>query len=190
MDNALVLAMMVLSLPEKQRKKALLYGIWGAFIFRAIAVLLAFILIKLWWFKAIGGAYLLYVAYSGLRKHPESQKLISGKGKISNFWSVIIKVELMDIAFSVDSILAAVALTDKYWLIITGGILGIAMMRFTASFFIKLLERYPALKKTAYVLLVIIGLKLIVSIWWHAPEWLFFGILFLILFSSFLKKKT
>ena len=96
----------------------------------------------------------------------------------------------MDIAFSVDSILAAVALTDKYWLIITGGILGIAMMRFTASFFIKLLERYPALKKTAYVLLVIIGLKLIVSIWWHAPEWLFFGILFLILFSSFLKKKT
>ena len=179
-DNALVLAMMVSALPSKQQKRALKYGIWGAFIFRAIAVLLAFILIKLWWFKILGGAYLLYVAYEGLR-HEKNREAPKVK---PNFWAVVAKVELMDIAFSVDSILAAVALSDNKLVVILGGILGIVAMRYTAGVFIKLLGKHPILKKTAYVLLVVIGVKLAVSIWWSPSHLLFFGILFGILAAS------
>ncbi len=92
----------------------------------------------------------------------------------------------MDVAFSIDSILAAVALTDVKWLIIVGGILGIIMMRLAAGQFINLLEKYPILKKTAYVLVLAIGAKLIASVWWHPPMWLFFGTLFVILAISLL----
>src|SRR6478735_9562770 len=63
-DNALVLAMMVRHLPRAQQKRALRYGIWGAFIFRVIAVLLAKILLDFWFLKVAGGLYLLYLAGS------------------------------------------------------------------------------------------------------------------------------
>jgi YkoY family integral membrane protein len=177
-DNALVLATMVSALPKDQQKKALKYGIWGAFIFRIIAVLLAVWLIKLWWFKLLGGAYLLWVAYHGLKPLPHAEAVVK---KTPGFWIMVAQVELMDIAFSVDSILAAVALSDNKYVVIMGGILGIIAMRYAAGVFIKLLERYPIFKKTAYVLLLVIGAKLVASVWWHPPHWLFFGALFAIL---------
>ena len=169
-DNALILAIMVSILPREQQKRALTYGIWGAFIFRIIAVLLALILIKLWWLKFLGGGYLLYVAYKGLYGHGLDPK----SARTASFWGVVLQVELLDIAFSIDSILAGVALSEKSWVVITGGILGIVIMRFAASFFIKLIDKYPALKKSAYILVAIIGAKLALSVWWHVPEWLFF----------------
>jgi predicted tellurium resistance membrane protein TerC len=51
-DNAAVLATMVMDLPEKQRDKALKYGIWGAYIFRGLAMIFASVLLKFWWLKA------------------------------------------------------------------------------------------------------------------------------------------
>ena len=96
----------------------------------------------------------------------------------------------MDMAFSIDSILDAGALSDKKWLIIAGGILGIVAMRFAAGFFIKLLKRYQTLKNTAYILVAVIGLKLISSVWWHMPETLFFGTLFSILAGSLVLEKV
>lgn len=181
-DNALVLALMVSVLPQDQQKKALRYGIWGAFIFRILAVFTALYLIKFWWLKVAGGGYLFYVAYSGLR----SNKGNHSEGMAVGFWLIVAKVELMDMAFSADSILAAVAMTDKKWLIITGGILGIIAMRYAAAIFIRLLKRYPALKTAAYILVAVIGAKLAASVWWQPPHWLFFGILFLILGGSLL----
>lgn len=185
-DNALVLAIMVSILPREQQKRALTYGILGAFIFRILAVILALVLVKLWWLKFLGGGYLLYVAYKGLYGHGLDQRA----ARSPNFWAVVLRVELLDIAFSIDSILAGVALSEKSWVIITGGILGIVTMRFAAGIFIKLIEKYPALKKAAYALVVVIGLKLGLSVWWHAPEWLFFGIMFLILGIAFAKGKN
>lgn len=184
-DNALVLALFVRDsgLSASDQKKALRYGIWGAFVFRVLAVLLAFVLVKLWWCKLAGGIYLLWLAYCGLR-HKDN----SGNSKMLNigFWRLVLKVELMDMAFSIDSILAAVALSNKMWVIISGGMLGIITMRFAASLFMELLDKNPILKKTAYLLVIVIGLKLIAGVWWHAPEWLFMGILFMVLLTSFL----
>ena len=169
-DNALVLALMVSALPPEKRGQALKYGMWGAFIFRAIAVLLAVWLIKWWWIKIIGGAYLFYVAWKGLREDHGAAKNTSARKVAPGFWSVVIQVELMDIAFSVDSILAAVALSDKILIVIIGGILGIVAMRFAAQGFTKLIVRFVILKKTAYWLVVLIGAKLAGSVWWHPPN--------------------
>lgn len=137
----------------------------------------------------LGGAYLLYIAVKNLwfskgrgsPVDPVGDKPVSQQ----KFWRVVLAVELMDIAFSVDSILAAVAITQKYWMVLTGGILGIIMMRYAATVFIKLLQRFPRLEDTAYLLVLVIGLKLSVQglelpyINFHdsnnAASWLFWG---------------
>ncbi len=179
-DNALVLAVMVRPLPKSQQKRALRYGIWGAFIFRAIAVVFATLLLEFWWLKVFGGCYLLYLAIhhfvSGGEEHPDApRKSRFGQG----FWATVINVELADIAFSIDSILAAVAMADALpkeleqrplgflglnlgmLIIYIGGVLGIVMMRIVAGVFLLLLDRFKGLAAGAYVLVAWIGVKLI-----------------------------
>jgi len=173
-DNALVLAMMVRHLPGPQQKRALRYGIWGAFVFRVIAVFLAKVLLDFWPLKVLGGAYLLYLAGSHFltRGHTDEGSTVRRFGK--GFWGTVVSVELADIAFSIDSILAAVAAADslpssrigpdmKFGVVIVGGILGILTMRFVAGYFILLLERFRGLETGAYGLVAWIGLKLAAS---------------------------
>lgn len=158
-DNALVLAVLVRHLPGAQRKKALRYGIAGAFVFRILCILLATWLINAWYFKALGAAYLLFISIQHLAKRA-SDKEGMRKRKQMSFWKTVMVVELTDIVFSIDSILAAVALSNKIWIIYLGGILGIIAMRFVAGGFLKLLDRFPGLEKGAYILVGWIGLKL------------------------------
>src|SRR4051794_28465565 len=112
-DNALVLAVMVRHLPKFQQKRALRYGIWGAFGFRFIAVALATTILDYWQFEVVGGIYLLYLAVSHLAfgEHDDSPESKARTGR--SFWATVIGVELADIAFSIDSILAAVGLADE-----------------------------------------------------------------------------
>ena len=183
-DNALVLAVMVRHLPKPQQRRALRYGIWGAFGFRFIAVVLATRILDYWQFEVVGGLYLLYLAFKhllfGEEEHDPAAPPKSGRG----FWATVIAVELADIAFSIDSILAAVGLADempenlkhamvgffsiKDWTIYIGGVLGIIAMRFVAGFFLILLERFRGLALGAYYLVAWIGLKLIGSGFHHA----------------------
>ena len=117
-DNAMVLAVLVLGLPKKQQRKALRYGIVGAFTFRTIATLLAVYLIRLGWVKLVGAGYLMYLVYNHFgggqtaeerRAAPPAQP---GFG-LSAFWATVVKVELTDIVFAIDSILVAVAMSPK-----------------------------------------------------------------------------
>lgn len=165
-DNALVLALIVSRLPDHQRKRALTYGIAGAIVFRIIAISLASYLMKWIWVKFAGGGYLLYLAgdfwWKKWRKQTEEAD-DSHSGSIANFWRTVVIVELTDIAFAIDSILTAVALSNKLWVVLTGGIIGLVMMRFAASLFIKLLEKFPRFESSAYVLVFVIGVKLVLE---------------------------
>lgn len=196
-DNALVLAVLVRCLPKDQHKKALLYGIGGAFIFRFLAILSAATLIRYWYLQALGALYLAYLAVKHFAVHT------SGKPKVhkaQGFWKVVMLVELTDIAFAIDSILAAVALTRNIWLVYTGGILGMIFMRYAASWFIKLLERFPLLEHSAYLVIGWIAVKLgleSISNWqasiggtWHykLPPLFFWGMTFLFFAIGFLRK--
>lgn len=160
LDNALVLGVMVKDLHPAQRKKALAYGIWGAFIFRFISLFFLSHLIEMPWIRVVGGAYLLYVAAKGLTGE-EDQK---GYTKSCHtLWRTVLAVELVDISFSIDSILASVSLSRSYWVIFFGAVFGIIMMRFAATVFVRLFQWFPGLNRTAFILVAIIGAKLTIE---------------------------
>lgn len=164
LDNALVLALLVRHLPQRQQRKALTFGIAGAILFRILALFFVTELIRLTWVKFVGGGYLVILGVKELLKKEDSNETDVEKiASHASFWKTVVLVELADVAFAVDSILAAVALSSKLWILITGGILGIIMMRFAASIFGRLLDRFPELEKTAYFLIILVGTKLIVE---------------------------
>ena len=191
-DNALVLAIIVLGLPKHQQRKALQYGILGAFFFRILAILLAVYLIQVAFVKLIGAAYLLWLSYSHFFGHAqgESRRTIrpaTGMLGISPFWATVAKVELTDIVFAVDSILVAVAMSPKTWVIITGGVLGIVAMRLVIGQLLRIVRRYPALVDGAFVIIAWVAIKLLVEylhsagfIEFHIPKWLSFGLIVVI----------
>ena len=180
-DNALVLAILVRTLPKHQQKKALAYGVAGAFAFRLIALLLAAYLMRLWAFKLIGGAYLLYLAMKHMFFFHKEDAHRPRASVASNFWKTVLLVELTDIAFSIDSITTAVAMSNKLLIVWLGGILGIISLRLVSGFFIRLLEKLPKLEDLAYQLIFFIGAKLTLEAF-HveiAPEafWLMMGVI-------------
>jgi len=204
-DNALVLAVMVRHLPREEQRRALRYGIWGAFGFRLVAVLLSAVLLKFWLFKVVGGAYLIYLAAAHFLSREEDVHANKTTRFGSGFWGTVASVELADIAFSIDSIVAAVAMADsmperfgnnwKLAIVYIGGILGIITMRFVAGFFIILLERFHGLAVGAYVLVAWIGVKLVLGGFHSAGylpvemnEWLFWGGMFAIIIASLIYK--
>src|SRR5205823_11523228 len=88
-------------------------------------------------------------------------------GKVAGFWATVIAVEFADMAFSIDNILAAVALSPKLWVVLAGVFIGILAMRFVAGIFVKLIEKFPILAQIAYVLVGAIGLQLVAEHIWH-----------------------
>lgn len=240
-DNAAVLATMVMDLPEKQRDKALKYGIWGAYIFRGLAMIFAAFLLGFWWLKPLGGIYLLwlvvdqfkekvgygergsnifkiltlvmfftlvrtnvyidffgwfkfdffywfllpiaalytfYLAYatfqlsSDIEDDGEINKSNNSvykffHNKIGVFWSTVILVEIMDMAFSIDNVFAAVAFTPNILLVCIGVFIGILAMRFIAQWFVKLMGKYNFLETAAFIVIAILGVKLLLSIYEH-----------------------
>ncbi len=158
-DNALIMAIMVRHLPKPEQKRALFYGLGGAFLFRFVAILLARQVLLLWWLQAIGALYLLYIPVAHFRSKGKREAKPTGTG----FWQTVIAVDLVDIAFAIDSVLAGVAMirsASKIWVVFTGAAIGIVLLRFAANQFIRLLARYPLLDDVAYLLVGWVGVKL------------------------------
>jgi YkoY family integral membrane protein len=179
-DNAVVMAVMVKHLPKEQQKKALFYGLIGAFVFRIGSLFLISLLVDLWQIQAIGAVYLLYIMINYLVKHyflkPED-KAVKEKKK-SGFWMTVLKVEIADLAFAVDSMLAAVALAvtlpavgsfniggingGQFIVMFLGGFIGLVIMRFAATQFVVLLNKRPSLETAAFLIVGWVGVKLAV----------------------------
>ena len=180
-DNALVLGVMVKHLPLEERKRALMYGLAGAFFFRGISLFTISMLIEWWQLQAVGAFYLLFLSVhhiykTHLQKKETTSKSVTGEG--SSFWVTVIKVEIADIAFAADSILAAVALAvslpktslpniggldgGHFIVIFAGGFIGLVIMRFAAQWFVDILEHKPGLETVAYLLVGWVGVKLAV----------------------------
>ncbi len=179
-DNALVLAIMVKHLPDEERQKALFYGLAGAFVFRFASLFAISFLVNVWQVQAIGALYLLFIAINHIiRKqmiHKGKEAPKKQNKKQAGFWGTVFKVELADIAFAVDSILAAVALAvtlpntplpqiggldgGKFLVIFAGGLIGLVIMRFAANYFVKLLKARPGLEVAAFMIVGWVGIKL------------------------------
>jgi YkoY family integral membrane protein len=196
-DNALVMAIMVLGLPRRQRSQALQYGLVGGFLMRFAATLGAYYLIRLILVKLLGGLYLLYLTYAHFFTREEGEdrrrapKATPWLG-MTAFWATVVRVELVNLAFSIDSILVAVAMSPKLWVVVTGGILGIVAMRVVAGQLIALVQRYPAIVDGAFIIIAWIGIKLGLEylhdahyIAFEIPRWISLtvvGVIFLIAF--------
>lgn len=174
-DNALVMAIMVLGLPREFQQKALRYGLIGGFAFRIVATLLAAYLMEVAWIKLAGGAYLAYLTWGHFRSrggedgHREPPKAKPGFG-LSAFWATIIRVELMNLAFSIDSILVAVAMSRKLAVVLAGGIIGIVAMRLVVGQLLELIRKYPALVDGAFVIIGWVAIKLALE-YAHDVHW-------------------
>ena len=191
-DNALVLAVMVKHLPKKQQKKALTYGLFGAYFFRFLFIGLGMLLIKFWWIKVIGAGYLawLVIKHFWLGEGDDETEGMKKESWLTRtfgvFWATVISVEIMDLAFSVDSILAAFAVSEKVWILLIGGMLGILMMRTVAKGFLVLIEKIPELENTAFILIAIIAIKMFLSVFGIEIDHLvFFGIIILAFLATF-----
>ena len=182
-DNALVLAVMVRHLPQKQQKKALLYGIWGAYLFRFLAIGIGTFLIKIWWIKLIAGGYLLYMVWDYFRNKDEDEDGVNDSLQ-KGFWGTVISVELMDITFSIDSVTAAFGVSNQIWVLFLGAIFGILAMRGVAKIFVSLIEKVPELEASSYILIAFIGVKLLLGLVnFEVPNFVFF-ILLLVTFGT------
>jgi len=197
-DNALVLAIMVRHLPEKQRKRALFYGLAGAFILRFGSLFVISFLVEVWWIQALGAAYLLFISGKNLYdrfKKPKPEKEGSNdtgsavksrereEASPKEFWLTVVKVEFADLAFAVDSILAAVALAvalpptglgtigsldaGQFAVVFAGGMIGLIIMRFAANIFVGLLQERPSLETAAFLIVGWVGVKLSVIVLAH-----------------------
>jgi YkoY family integral membrane protein len=213
-DNALVIAIMVKHLDEDKRKKALFYGLAGAFLFRFLSLFIISYLADVWQVQAIGAVYLIFISLNHLirkyvLKHEKTGHEVK-KRREDNFWLTVLKVELADLAFAVDAILAAVALAvalpetelphiggldgGQFLVILAGGIIGLVIMRFAASYFGQLLNKKPGLETAAFLIVGWVGVKLAVYTMSHTdigilpktfpkdPTWkiTFWGVLLLI----------
>lgn len=185
-DNAVVMAVMVKHLPKDQQKKALFYGLAGAFIFRFAALFMITLLVDIWQIQALGAAYLLFISIKNIydQRKGESDHVIDidkAPNKGSSFWMTVLKIELADIAFAIDSMLAAVALavtlphldlfgvsdigginSGQFAVMLAGGLIGVIIMRFAAHKFVQILEKYPQLETAAFVIVGWVGVKLLV----------------------------
>ena len=197
-DNAMVLAVLVLGLPKAEQRKALRYGIVGAFAFRVLAILLAAYLIQIRIVMVIGAGYLLWLAISHFKGHASAEDRRRPKTArpwlgLTAFWATVVKVELTDIVFAIDSILVAVAMSSKLWVIITGGILGVIAMRLVIGQLLVLVNRYPALVDGAFIIIGWVGVKLLFE-YLHAsdyvqfaiPKWVSLGLVAVIFIIAFI----
>tara|TARA_Y100001968_G_scaffold155022_1_gene141598 strand:- start:454 stop:1170 length:717 start_codon:yes stop_codon:yes gene_type:complete len=195
-DNAVALASITKKLNNIDlQKRALNIGIFIALILRIIVILTAQFILNFWPVKLIGGIYLISLSFSKLFSINEDTS--NDKYKDTNPESSIVKVILLlsitDLAFSIDSITAAVAISDQFLLVITGAIIGVIALRFTSGLFIKWLEIYINLEKAGYIAVAIIGFKLIIELILYKlviPEYLFFLVMLCLFLWGFSEKKS
>jgi len=195
-DNAVALASITKNLNNIDlQRKALNIGIFIALLLRILVILTAQFFLNFWPVKLIGGIYLISLSISKFisLNSNDSNKDINDKSdnsKISLF-RVILLLSITDLAFSIDSITAAVAISDQFLLVITGAIIGVIALRFTSGLFIKWLEVYINLEKAGYIAVGIIGLKLIIQLILYKvviPEYLFFLVMLGLFLWGFSKK--
>ncbi|WJP97931.1 TerC family protein [Macrococcus bovicus] len=193
-DNAIVMAVMVKHLKPEDQKKALFYGLIGAFIFRMVSLFMISILAKYWEIQAIGAAYLIFMSVKNLidyfkhKDHPNDPAVPdiaeeqSEDTKGSGFWMTVLKVEFADIAFAIDSMLAAIAIAltlphvgpdfmgmnaGQFTVMFAGGMIGVILMRFAANYFVAILAKYPSLEAAAFAIVGWVGIKLVVLVLAH-----------------------
>lgn len=193
-DNAIALAAIVRSLPDpKQEEWALRYGLIGAFALRVVLIFTATWVIKYWQFELAGAVYLLWLSGKFfLEKSQEGHDTKHPVRMADKLWQVVALVSLTDLAFSLDSVTAAVAVAQETWLVLIGGVAGIIALRFLAELFIKWLSEFTHLESAGYLIVLLVGLRLFIKVFSDSlvpPEWLMLSCIGLVFVWGFSKRE-
>ena len=193
-DNAIARAAIVRSLPDpKQEEWALRYGLIGAFVLRVVLNFTATWVIKYWQFELAGSVYLLWLSGKFfLEKSQAGHDTQHPVRMADKLWQVVALVSLTDLAFSLDSVTAAVAVAQETWLVLIGGVAGIIALRFLAGLFIKWLAEFTHLESAGYLIVLLVGLRLFIKVFSDSlvpPEWLMLTCIGLVFIWGFSKRE-
>ena len=195
-DNAVALASITKKLNNIElQTKALNVGIFIALLLRILVILTAQFFLNFWPAKLVGGLYLISLSISKFVSIEDGESIkndeIKNNHSTTSLLKIILLLSVTDLAFSIDSITAAVAISDQFLLVISGAIIGVIALRFTSGLFIHWLELFTNLEKAGYVAVGLIGIKLIIQViffGFNVPEYLFFLIMLFLFLWGFSEK--
>ena len=197
-DNAVALASLTKSLENSNdRAKALNIGITISLIFRILLILLSSFLLKFLFIRIFAGLYLIYlffsnVTFKNIKIDSSLKNDLSITSKRFDFLKVVALLSITDLAFSIDSITTAVAISDQYVLIVIGALIGVIALRFTSEIFLRLLDYFIRLEMAGYIAILIIGVKLILNTLIKEvflPDYYFYILILISFVWGFSKKK-
>jgi YkoY family integral membrane protein len=184
-DNAIALAAIAQGLNgHDQQRRALNFGLVIAFCLRVALILTATWVLRFWQFELLGAAYLLWLVYQHFtpENEPESDSAVDSasgehhhKPRFASLWQAIPMIAFTDLAFSLDSVTTAIAISRETWLIITGGMIGVITLRFMAGLFIRWLDEFEHLEDAGFITVAFVGLRLLLRVInpeFVPPEWL------------------
>lgn len=190
-DNAIALAAIASGLEDpKLQRNALNLGLVGAYILRISLILTATWVVQFWQFELLGAAYLLWLVFEHFTSEEDDEHHHHGP-RFTSLWQTIPIIAVTDLAFSLDSVTTAIAISDKTWLIITGGTIGVITLRFMAGLFIRWLKEYVYLEDAGYITVGFVGLRLLVRAIKPElvpPEWLMVAAIALVFMWGFSKR--
>ncbi|NER35949.1 MAG: DUF475 domain-containing protein [Oscillatoria sp. SIO1A7] len=188
-DNAIALASIAQGLADpKLQRQALNFGLLAAFVLRMALILTATWVIQFWQFDLIGALYLLWLVWQYYTSRQNEEETTEQSPRFTSLLQVIPTIAMTDLAFSLDSVTTAVAISEQIWIIITGGAIGIVALRFMAGLFIRWLDEYVHLEDAGYITVALVGLRLLLRVInpnMAPPQWLMISIIALLFIWGF-----
>ncbi|MEH1843685.1 MAG: hypothetical protein V7L25_01385 [Nostoc sp.] len=190
-DNAIALAAIARGLEDEElERKGLNFGLVVAYVLRITLILTATWVQQFWQFELLGAAYLLWLVFQHFSSQ-ESEDEQDHEPRFSSLLQAIPVIAFTDLAFSLDSVTTAIAVSQEKWLVLTGATIGIVTLRFMAGLFIRWLDEYENLEDAGYVTVALVGLRLLLKVVNDSlvpPEWIMIAAIFLILGWGFSKR--
>lgn len=192
-DNAIALAAIASGLEsQKLQRSALNLGLVVAYLFRITLILTATWVIRFWQFELLGAAYLLWLVFDYFTS-TEDEKHQHHSLRFTSLWQAVPLIAITDLAFSLDSVTAAIALADDIWLVLLGGLIGVLTLRFLAELFIRWLKEFTHLEDAGFVTVGLVGLRLLlraINPDLVPPEWLMFVAIAVVFTWGFSRRNT
>ncbi|MBD2081929.1 DUF475 domain-containing protein [Leptolyngbya sp. FACHB-17] len=190
-DNAIALAAITQGLQDLElERRALNIGLVVAYILRISLILAASWVIGYWQFELAGALYLLWLAFQYFTS-AEKEEGAHHSPRFSSLWQAIPLIAFTDLAFSLDSVTTAIAVSQETWLILLGGTIGIVVLRFMAGLFINWLEEFTHLEDAGYVTVSFVGIRLLLRVLNDQlvpPEWLMITLVAIVFAWGFSKR--
>lgn len=189
-DNAIALAAIAQGLEDpKLQNRALNIGLVFAYVLRISLILTATWVTQFWQFELLGAAYLLWLVFQYFTSDGEGAE--HHGPRFNSLWQAIPVIAFTDLAFSLDSVTTAIAVSQETWLVLTGATIGIVTLRFMAGLFIGWLDEYVHLEDAGYITVALVGLRLLLRVFnpdLVPPEWLMISVIAAIFVWGFSKK--